>query len=246
MKTYAIILARGGSKGVPKKNIKLLAGKPLIAWTIEAALASPLLDKVYVSTDDAEIAEVSRAYGAEVLHRPSELAEDMTLGYPVFRHHLDAMVASGDEPDIIVDLRPTSPLRGAHRITEAVEALTRHGRDGADSVRSVVSAAKHPHKMWKQVGEHIVPFLPESITGMKEPYDACRQELPIVFQNNGAVYAIWKDTILNKESLTGDKVAGLFMDDWESINIDTEIDFLLAEEIMHSRESKPKSEDLQK
>lgn len=233
-KVFAFILARGGSKGVPRKNVRLLNGKPLIAWTIEAALRTPEIIRVFVSTEDDEIATVSRAFGAEVLHRPAELAEDSSLAHPVFMHHLLELANQGEVPDVVVDLRPTSPLRSAQRIREGIALLLQSDRERVDSVRAVMRATKHPYKMWRMNDSFLEPFLDESQTGMKEPFDACRESLPEVFQNNGAMYAIWPRTILEKGTMTGTKVVGYLMEEWESVNIDTEIDFQLAELLMQS------------
>lgn len=232
MKIIAIIPARGGSKGVPGKNVKKLAGKPLIAWTIEAAKAVPEISRVIVNTDDEEIAKVAKKYGAEIFERPKELAEDLTLDLPVFEHHLNELKKSGELPDIVVDLRATAPLRQSHRIQEGIDLLKHAGRRKADSVRAVSKAAKHPYKMWTLGDGFIKPFLSEEFTGMKEPYNAARQMLPVVFQNNGSMNAFWPEIVLEKNSMTGEKILGYPMDDWESINIDSEIDFLLAEALM--------------
>lgn len=229
MKIYAVILARGGSKGVPGKNIKMLGDKPLIAHTIMEAKRCPLVTRVIVNTDDKEIADVSRAYGAEVFIRPPELAKDLTEDLPVFIHYLETLKKEGDLPDMVVDLRATAPLRRMSRIQEGIELLSKHGREGADSVRAVSKAAKHPYKMWKIQGECLEAFLPEVFTGMKEAYNAPRQILPEVYQNNGAMNAFWPETVLEKKSVTGQKILGYVMEDWESVNIDTIIDFHLAE-----------------
>lgn len=232
MNVIAIIPARGGSKGVPGKNVKLLAGKPLIAWTIEAVRAVPAISRVIVNTDDAEIAKVSKKYGAEIFDRPKELAEDLTLDLPVFEHHLRALAHAGALPDMVVDVRATAPLRQSHRIAEGIALLAQAERRHADSVRAVSKAAKHPYKMWHLQDGYITPFLPESFTGMKEPYNAARQMLPVVFQNNGCMNAFWPEVVLEKKSMTGTKILGYSMEEWESVNIDSEIDFLLAEELM--------------
>lgn len=232
MKIYAIILARGGSKGVPGKNIKMLGDKPLIAHTILEANKVPLIEKIIVNTDDAEIARVSREYGAEIFDRPKELAEDLTKDLPVLEHHLSELKRLGDFPDMVVDLRATAPLRRANRILEGIKLLSEAGRENADSVRAVSKVVKHPYKMWKLEGKYILPFLPESFTGMKEPYDSPRQILPMVYQNNGSMNAYWPETILEKHSLTGQKILGYVMEDWESVNIDTLLDFTLAEELL--------------
>ncbi len=232
MKIYAIIPARGGSKGVPGKNTRLLAGKPLIAWTIEAAKKVPHIDKVIVNTDDEAIARVSREYGAEVFDRPKELAEDLTLDLPVFEHHLNTLKEQNDCPDVIVDLRATAPLRRSERIREGIELLLKHGPEKADSVRAVSKASKHPYKMWRFQDSYIEPLLSEDHTGIKEPYNVARQMLPLVYQNNGCMNAFWPHIVLEKNSMTGACIAGYPMEDWESVNIDTEFDFLLAEYLM--------------
>ncbi|MEK7169835.1 MAG: acylneuraminate cytidylyltransferase family protein [Patescibacteria group bacterium] len=232
MHIIAIIPARGGSKGLPGKNIRPLNGKPLIVWTIEAAKAVPEISRVIVNTDDPDIAAVSKNADAELFFRPKELAEDLTLDLPVFAHHLTELKKSGELPDMVVDLRATAPLRGASRIKQGIELLRKLGKEKADSVRAVSKAAKHPYKMWKQEGEYIVPFLPESMTGMKEPYNVPRQSLPSVFQNNGCMNAFWPETVLQKHSMTGSRIAGYVMEEWESVNIDTELDFVVAAELM--------------
>ena len=238
MRIYAIIPARGGSKGVPGKNVKDLCGKPLVAWTIDSAKKVPEITRVIVNTDDAEIAAAARAHGAEVFLRPKKLAQDLTLDLPVFAHHLTALKESGELPDIVVDLRATAPLRGAARIAEGIALLQKLGRQGADSVRAVAKADKHPFKMWRLQGEHIAPFLSEEHTGMKEPYNAARQLLPPVYQNNGAMNAFWPETVLDKKSMTGERIAGYVMEEWESVNIDNLIDFMIAEALMEKHKEK--------
>jgi len=232
MKIYAIIPARGGSKGLPGKNVKDVGGKPLIAWTIESARSIPEISKVIVNTDDEEIAEVSRRHGAEIFLRPKELAEDLTEDLPVFIHHLEELKSKGDLPDMVVDLRATAPLRRAHRISEGIKILSDLGKEKADSVRAVSKASKHPFKMWNVEGDYIKPFLGKDFTGIDEPYNAPRQILPKVYQNNGSMNAFWSETILDKKSMTGDKIAGFVMEDWESVNIDNELDFMQVEHMM--------------
>lgn len=223
---------------MPGKNVKDLCGKPLIAWTIEAAKKVSQISRVIVNTDDADIARVARAHGAEVFDRPKGLAEDVTLDLPVFEHHLRALEEKGELPDMVVDLRATAPLRRGARIAEGVALLKKLGREGADSVRAVSKASKHPYKMWRFRDERLEPFLEEAHTGMKEPYNAPRQVLPEVFQNNGCVNVFWPETILEKKSMTGEKIAGFVMEEWESVNIDTPIDFIVAEAVMKKHKEK--------
>lgn len=232
MNIYAIIPARGGSKGVPGKNIKLLNGKPLIAWTIEEAKKSPHISRVIVNTDDENIARVAKEYGAEIFMRPKEFAEDLSEDLPVFRHHLFELQKAGELPDMVVDLRATAPLRRAHRINEGIELLISAGREKADSVRAVSKATKHPYKMWYLEDSKLRPLLAAEFTGIKEPYNAPRQILPAVYQNNGCMNAFWPETVLQRHSMTGEKILGYIMEEWESVNIDSMIDFTLAEQIM--------------
>ena len=236
MDVFAIIPARGGSKGIPGKNVKDFCGKPLIAWTIEAAKKVSEISKVIVNTDDDEIEATALSYGAEVYKRRKELAGDLTTDIEVFADQLSSLQSQGDLPHMIVDLRATAPLRGPKRIKEGIEILSRL-KDSADSVRAVSRAAKHPYKMWNFDGTFMTPFLPETMTKVKEPYNLPRQSLPEVYQNNGAVNAFWPKTVLEKKSMTGDNIAGFVMDDWESINIDTPIDFMIAEALMREHEN---------
>lgn len=228
----AIIPARGGSKGVPKKNIRALAEKPLLAYTIEEALRSGRINRTLVSSDDEEIVEVAKRWGAEApFVRPAELAEDDVQDFPVCEHTLQWLRnREGYAPDIIVWLRPTSPLRTAQHIDEAVEALVNCPQ--ADSVRSVCAAPKHPYKMWKIEDGHLVPFIPVTLSGLTEPYNFPRQKLPPAFVQNGAVDVIRTRTIIEKQSMTGGIILPYVMKESESVNIDTQIDFTLAEVLM--------------
>ena len=143
----AVIPARGGSKGIPRKNIKLFAGYPLIAYSIAAGLQSELTTRVIVSTDDEEIAEVARKWGAETpFLRPAEFAADNTLDLPVFQHALAWLKEHENYvPDIVLQLRPTSPARPRTLVDDAIRLLIDHPE--ADSVRGVVPADENPHKM---------------------------------------------------------------------------------------------------
>lgn len=235
MTIFAIIPARGGSKGVPGKNIRPLAGKPLIAWTIDAARKSKWLNRIIVSTDDAEIAEVSRQYGAEVpFSRPKELAEDLSHTVDVLLHTLDWLKEKEQfVPDIVVLLPPTAPLRTAKDIDTGVEVLLRTPE--ADSVRPIIESPKHPYKALKINGAYLEPFFPESITGFSEPYDMPRQALPRSYVYSGVVQVMRRDTLIRYHSLTGKKSAYFFMKPEDSINVDSLFDFQLAESLMKQR-----------
>src|SRR3972149_608231 len=148
----ALIPARGGSKGIPRKNIRTFAGYPLVAWSIAAGLQAKSVSRVIVSTDDEEIAAVAREYGADVpFMRPRELAQDRTTDLPVFEHALKWLEdTEAYKPGIVVQLRPTSPIRPMDCVDGAVRILAEH--PDADSVRGVVPAAQNPYKMWRVKG----------------------------------------------------------------------------------------------
>ncbi len=232
----ALIPARGGSKGIPRKNIRLFAGYPLIAWSIAAAKQSGLVTRVVVSTDDAEIAAVAREYGAETpFLRPKELAQDNTTDLPVFQHALewlDAERVEGYRPDVIVQLRPTSPIRPRTMVDDAIRILLEHA--DADCVRGVVPAAQNPYKMWQFDGENkpLNPLL--EMDGIAEPYNAPRQILPLVYWQTGHIDAIRVSTITQKKSLTGDVVYPLLIDPKYSVDIDTLADWAKYEALVYS------------
>ncbi|MFN8414530.1 MAG: acylneuraminate cytidylyltransferase family protein, partial [Anaerolineales bacterium] len=170
----ALIPARGGSKGIPRKNIRSFAGYPLIAWSIVAAKKSELVTRVIVSTDDEEIAAVAREWGAETpFLRPTELAQDKTTDLPVFEHALKWLEeVEGYRPEILIQLRPTSPIRPTTMVDDAIRILLNH--KDADCVRGVVPAAQNPFKMWRFNGEEkpLNPLL--AVNGIAEPYNAPR------------------------------------------------------------------------
>ena len=232
----AFIPARGGSKGIPRKNIRLFAGYPLIAWSIAAAKQSQLVTRVVVSTDDEEIAAVAREYGAETpFLRPSELAQDGTTDLPVFEHALkwlDAERVEGYRPDVIVQLRPTSPIRPRTMVDDAIRILLEHA--DADCVRGVVPAAQNPYKMWRFDGENkpLNPLL--EMDGIAEPYNAPRQILPPVYWQTGHIDAIRVSTITQKKSLTGDVIYPLLIDPKYTVDIDTLTDWAKYEALVYS------------
>ncbi len=233
----AVIGAREGSKSIPQKNIKPLLGKPLIAWTIEEAKKSKLLTRTIVSTDSEEIAKVAKRYQAEVpFLRPADISGDLSLGEAFIRHALDWLKAHENyEPDIVLRLPPTSPLRTAAHIDEGIQKLI--DTPGADSVRPIVESPKHPYKMWKisEDGRWLEPFLPRDFTKMNEPYNFSRQALPEVYIHTGAMDVMWLRTIRELNSTSGEKIAYFYMKPEDSVNIDLEIDVLLAEILLEHR-----------
>jgi len=232
MQILGVIPARGGSKGIARKNIKLLAGKPLIAWSIETAKKSRLITRVIVSTDDEEIAAVAKQYGCEApFLRPVELAGDDTPDMPVFEHCVAWLQEhEGYYPDIIVHLRPTGPLRTPQEIDDAISLLMRHPE--ADSVRSVEEPEKPPFKMWRPDGEYIVPFAP--LPGMKDAHTAPRQLLPKVYQTTADIGVFWTRTLQDKKSIIGERVLP-FVLGRPTVDIDREIDFAIAEMLLKMR-----------
>jgi len=216
-----IIPARGGSKGIPKKNICLLAGKPLIIYTIEAAKKASTLSKIIVSTDAEDIAEVALNCGVEVVYRPAHLAEDGSMMMPVLEHVLET-IKNKFEPSKVVTLQPTSPLRMGRHIDEAVRLLTK----GWDSVISVSDVEQTPYKMYRLEGEKLHPFVEGSVQG------GPRQQLPPVYRDCGAVYVTWYDVLLKKKSIWGDNYRSYYIDPEHAIDIDTGFDLKLAEALL--------------
>ncbi len=235
MNVLAIIQARGGSKGIPGKNIKLLCGKPLIAWTIEAAKNAKTVTRVIVSTDDEAIAEVSKKYGAEVpFLRPAEFATDGAKSIGLLEHALNFLKEKENyETDVVVQLKPTNPLRTSTQIDQCVE-LYQESVD-LDAVITVVKAPVHPLKTWKFEGESLQPFVPENVFGIKEAAKTPRQKLPEAYGNNSCVHVINPKTILEKHSSIGTRVKGVVLSREDSINIDEPIDFEIAELLLKKR-----------
>jgi N-acylneuraminate cytidylyltransferase len=229
----ALIPARGGSKGIPHKNIRGFAGYPLIAWSIAAGLQARSISRVIVSTDDEKIAAIAREYGADVpFMRPHEIAQDRTLDLPVFEHALKWLEdIEGYKPDYVVQLRPTSPVRPTDMIDSAVKILVENTE--ADSVRGVVPAGQNPYKMWRFNGydKPLQPLL--KVEGVTEPYNAPRQILPQAYWQTGHIDAIRTTTITRKNSLTGDMVYPLVIDPRYTLDIDTLSDWEKYEALVY-------------
>jgi N-acylneuraminate cytidylyltransferase len=230
----AIIPARGGSKGIPRKNIRNFAGYPLIAWSIAAGKQSKMVTRVIVSTDDEEIASVAREYGAEVpFLRPVELAQDNTLDLPVFEQALKWLEEIEEyKPEMVVQLRPTSPIRPRNCVDDAISILLQHPR--ADCVRGVVPAGQNPHKMWR-ISKPDGPMTPLlEVPGIAEPYNAPRQILPPIYWQTGHIDAIRASSISRKRSLTGDKIYPLIIDPRYTVDIDNLSDWAKYEALVYS------------
>ncbi len=236
-RTIALIPARGGSKGIPRKNIVPLGGKPLLAWSIATALACPEIERTVVSTDDEEIADVARQHGAEVpFLRPAELARDDTVDYPVFLHALRWLQDNEDyTPDLVVHLRPTSPFRRAGLIAEALAKLARY--PDADCLRTINEAPVTPYKLWQKDGDYMRPFA--KLAGV-ESYNMPRQDLPEVYWHNGVLDVIRARTILERGSISGERIIHLEMSDDDVVDIDNPLDLARAEMILAAAKEKEK------
>ena len=221
MEVLALITARGGSKTIPHKNIMPFHGKPLIAWTIEAALKSRRITRVVTSTDDLTIAEAARRYGSEVpFMRPSEHAQDDTPDYPVFKHALDWLSTNESyHPDIVIHLRPTTPLRPATLIDDGVEMLL--SKENADSLKCVCEPLNNPFKMWSIDDEGFMQPLCDS--GIHEQYNQPRQLLPRSYWQVGTVDIVRTKTILEKRSMSGTNILPIVIDNKYAVDIDDEV-----------------------
>lgn len=230
----AIVQARGGSKGLPRKNLRLLRGHPLVAYSIASGLAARSITRVIMSTDDQEIAEVAQQYGAGVpFMRPAELAADDTPDYPLFEHAIEWLAKHEDyRPDIVVQLRPTTPLRPRGMLDEAVRILIDHPT--VDCVRGVTVPKQTPYKMWRDGQDGAI--LPLMETSFPEPYNMPRQKLPMAYWQTGHVDAIRTSTITQKHSLTGTLVRPILIDGNYCVDIDTLVDFDLAERAIEQKQ----------
>jgi CMP-N-acetylneuraminic acid synthetase len=219
----SIIPARGGSKGIPKKNIIEVEGKPLIAYSIEAAKNSALIDRIIVSTDSKEIAEVSKKYGAEVpFIRPSELAQDHTPTYPVIKHAVEWLQEKENyKPELIVILEPTFPLRTSEEIDKAIKLI--RSDDKADSLRGVIEPFQNPYKMWKLKDNYLEPLIKEG----ERTYEKPRQTLNKVYWQNGHIYISKYETIMEKGNIHGEKILPYILNEDKFIDVDTEEDLKL-------------------
>lgn len=218
----ALITARGGSKGIPRKNIVPLAGKPLIAWTIEAARQSPSVDRVVVSTDDPEIAEISRAFGAEApFLRPAELAQNDSPHIDTIIHGVKWMEErQGYTPDYVLLLQPTSPLRTSDDIEAAVALAV--GKQ-ADAVVSVCLSPAHPYLMRRvEADGKLKEYEP------RPPGYLRRQVLPPVYVENGAIYLVDREVLVRDRSWYSNKTYAYIMPAERSIDVDTMWDLKLA------------------
>jgi CMP-N,N'-diacetyllegionaminic acid synthase len=218
-----IIPARSGSKGIPNKNLRELAGKPLLVYTAEAARTAGVFDRIVLTTDSEEIAELGRSVGLEVpFLRPKELAKDDTPMLPVLQHAVRVLENEGWKPEIVVLLQPSSPLRKPNHIKDAVEILK---REDCDSVVSVIEIPHvfAPQKALRTEGGFI-RFWSEEAASITR-----RQQLETAYAREGTVYAVWRDVLMEKNSIYGDRCLPLVLPVEESLNLDTLDDWDRAE-----------------
>ncbi len=217
----AVIPARSGSKSVVDKNIRIINGRPMMAYSIEHALNTPSIDRVIVSTDSKKYAEIAKQYGAEVpFIRPAEYATDTALDLDVFKHALSYLKDNENYlPDIVVQLRPTYPIRKIQDIENMIAYLWKNPE--IDSVRCVALANEIPYKMWfMDENSRLSPLIKD----IPECYNMPRQQLPKVYYQNACIDVFRASVVMEKNSMTGDVIAGYQMD--ENYDIDTEEDFL--------------------
>lgn len=209
----AIIPARGGSKGLPRKNILDLNGKPLIAWTIVASLNSKYITKTVVSSDDDEILNISKKYGSDIIKRPDELALDTTASEPVVKHVIEEEIKKNQEFDYIVLLQPTSPLRDAKNIDEAFDILFKN------NATALISVSEIDNKILKAFKENEFGYL-EGISNNEYPF-VRRQDLPKTYLSNGAIYIIETNEFMKNETFLSNKAVSFIMKEDISLDIDT-------------------------
>jgi len=223
----AIIPARGGSKSLPRKNIKLLNDKPLIYYTINEAKKSKYLYRLFVSTEDSEISETAKKCGAEVIERPAELARDDMPSFLVFQHAIRYLEEIENlYPDVVVALQPTSPCRIVEDIDGAIEKFL--GAD-CDTVVGVCEVEHPPHWMYTLEGDRMKPVIPGGEKVLR------RQDAPQVYRLNGAVYVIKRDVIMKESRVLGNDTRAYVMPPERSIDIDTELDFKFSDVLMKER-----------
>ncbi len=224
-KLICLIPARGGSKGVPKKNIKKLAGKPLIAYTIEAALACPQVEKVYVSTDSQEIANVALSYGAEVpFLRPEELAGDKVTDLPVIQHFVKWLEDNNESADTVAYLRPTTPFKTAAQISACYQKLNENSQWSGIRTVTQSEGVFHPYWMFKSHNNVLTGF----VDGIDIKDYGQRQLLPECLRLNGVV-DMFKTENIHHNTIYGETIGFHIIDEKEAIDIDTEMDFLMCE-----------------
>ncbi|MBY7915589.1 acylneuraminate cytidylyltransferase family protein [Vibrio fluvialis] len=229
MKNFAFIFARGGSKGLPGKNIKPLAGKPLLHYSIDSALAAPSIEQVFVSTDDAEIAQVARNGGAIVIDRPSDLASDTSPEWLSWRHAIEWVRSNYGDFDGFISLPATAPLRA---VSDVENAIQQRMTIGADICISVTPASRSPFfNMVKQTDSGMVELVIKPQSEVTR-----RQDAPAVFDITTVVYATTSEFVLSHYGLFSGNVTSIEVPKERAVDIDDIYDFMLAEAIIGGRQ----------
>ena len=223
-----IIPARSGSKGIAHKNIKLFHNKPLLVWSINQAQQSKYNMRIIVSTDSQQYATIANNYGAETpFLRPPEISQDLSTDYECIKHCLDLLKNNENYiPDIVLQLRPTQPLRKIETIDKCLDIFIQN-RNNYDSLRTVVEFEKSPYKMYNIVNNQLLPLFTE-INNIKEPYNQCRQVLPKTYLHNGYI-DIFNADIINNNTISGLNIYPFIMNKCDIIDIDTDDDWIKAE-----------------
>lgn len=216
MRIVALIPARGGSKRIPRKNVKLYAGLPLIRWSISLAEKSKFIDRIVVSTDDDEIAKIANDNGADVIRRPDEISGDLSTDYECMMHYLKTTTF---KPDIIIHLRPTYPNRDIKIVDECIKIFLQNFNK-YDSLRTVCEIDKPVYKMYRIDNNNLKPLF-DKVDDIDEPFNKPAQLLPKTFWHNGYLDIIKTSVILGKHSLSGDNIYPYVMDPKEIDDIDT-------------------------
>ncbi len=230
-----IIPARGGSKSVPQKNIKELAGKPLIAWILGAVQNAGNAGRIIVSTDSQEIADVAKAYGAEVpFLRPSEISQDLSTDLEFVHHALDFFEKTeGWVPEAVARFSPVTPLVQPATIAATIDLLV--ANPDIHSVRPLSRLSHHPNKAWRTEGEFMVPAFSKEVTGFDEPYNLPRQLFPEMYAHLGAAGVAWTKTFRELNSTSGTILKYVTMDEVDAFDINHPADFEIAEVLMRKR-----------
>ena len=223
-RVIAVIPARGGSKSVPGKNIRELGGKPLLTWSIEVAQTVKEIDRIIVSTDDAQIGLVARAHGAEVYPRPAHLATDEALVIDAIKDLHKTLLAEGDSSEWMVLLEPTCPLRSANDVRNCLRLIE---QGDFDSVATFKEAELNPHRAWRLIDDVPEVFISGAIPWLP------RQKLPRAYQLNGAVYVFRTDLVAQQErALLVGRMGAVLMPRERSQDIDENIDFMIVEALL--------------
>jgi CMP-N,N'-diacetyllegionaminic acid synthase len=233
MEILCLIPARSGSKGIPNKNIRKLAGKPLLAWSIEQAKQSKHKMRIIVTTDSEEYCEIAKKYGAETpFLRPNEISQDLSTDLEFIKHSLGELKKENYNPDFIVQLRPTYPTREVNILDETIDIFIKE-RNKYDSLRTVIPFDKSPYKMYRIEDKELKPLFRE-VNGIKEPFNQCRQNLPNTYLHNGYIDILNTDIIENG-GISGERIYPYLMTGDEYHDIDYEDDFKEVEKIIQNQ-----------